>query len=123
VPHRPGTLKALAFRSGQVVASDEVRRAGVPARIVLVPDRSLTAPDGEDFSFVTVRIEEREGNLCPEADNVVRFTLEGPGRIAGVDNGNPAPWTSTPRCSVYLNRRVGDAGVRNVRTWPRGEDH
>jgi beta-galactosidase len=90
VPYRPGTLKALAFRSGQVVAIDEVRTAGIPARVVLVPDRSRIAPDGEDLSFITVRVEDREGNLCPEADNLVRFTLEGPGRIAGVDNGNPA---------------------------------
>jgi beta-galactosidase len=90
VPYRPGTLKALAFRGGQVVASDEVRTAGVPARIVLIPDRSRIAPDGEDLSFVTVRVEDREGNLGPEADNLLRFTLEGPGRIAGVDNGNPA---------------------------------
>jgi beta-galactosidase len=90
VPYRPGKLKALAFRGGQVVASDEVRTAGVPARVVLVPDRSRIAPDGEDLSFVTVRVEDRDGNLCPEADNLVRFALMGPGRIAGVDNGNPA---------------------------------
>jgi len=67
-----------------------VRTAGAPARVVLVPDRARVAADGEDLSFVTVRVEDRDGNQCPDADNLVRFTLMGPGRIAGVDNGNPA---------------------------------
>ena len=46
--------------------------------------------DGEDLSFVTVRVEDKDGNLCPTADNLVKFRLEGPGAIAGVDNGNAA---------------------------------
>jgi beta-galactosidase len=31
-----------------------------------------------------------DGNLCPLADNLVRFAVTGAGRIAAVDNGNPA---------------------------------
>ena len=46
--------------------------------------------DGEDLSFVTVRVEDAEGNLVPGADNLVRFTVEGAGRVAAVDNGDPA---------------------------------
>jgi beta-galactosidase len=56
---------------------------------VLSPDR--TRLDGaEDLVFVTVRIEDAAGALCPLADNQVRFTVSGPGRLAAVDNGNPA---------------------------------
>jgi len=73
-----------------VVASDEVRTAGAPAKITLVPDRSQIAADGDDLSFITVRIEDQDGNLCPLADNLVRFNVSGPGRIAAVDNGNAA---------------------------------
>ncbi len=39
---------------------------------------------------MTVRVEDKDGNLCPEADNLVKFTLEGAGTIAAVDNGNAA---------------------------------
>ena len=39
---------------------------------------------------MTVRVEDAQGNLVPGADNLVRFAVEGAGRIAAVDNGNPA---------------------------------
>jgi beta-galactosidase len=90
VPYAPGTLTAVAFAGGQTVASTEVRTAGAPARVVLVPDRTTLHADGEDLSFVTVRIEDAEGNLVPGADNLVRFAVQGAGRIAAVDNGNAA---------------------------------
>ena len=72
------------------MAVDEVRTAGAPARVVLVPDRAAIPADGEDLSFVTVRVEDKDGNFCPLADNLVRFALDGAGNIAGVDNGNAA---------------------------------
>jgi len=90
VPYAPGTLKAVAYAGDQAVASTEVKTAGAPAQVVLAPDRATIHPDGEDLSFVTVRIEDAAGNLVPAADNLVRFVVEGAGRIAAVDNGNPA---------------------------------
>ena len=45
---------------------------------------------GDDLSFLTVRVEDKDGNLCPLADNLVRFHVEGAGSIAAVDNGNAA---------------------------------
>jgi beta-galactosidase len=89
-PYEPGTLRAVAFKSGVQVAVDEIRTAGAPAKITLAPDRSKIRADGDDLSFVTVRIEDKDGNLCPLADNLVRFKVEGAGRIAAVDNGNAA---------------------------------
>ncbi len=90
VPYESGVLQAIAYRNGKQVASDEVRTAGAPAKIALHPDRTTIAADGYDLCFVTVRIEDREGNLCPLADNLVRFKVTGAGVIQAVDNGNPA---------------------------------
>jgi beta-galactosidase len=90
VPFAPGTLKAVAYVAGRPVATDEVRTAGAPAKLVLQPDRSRIRADGDDLSFVTVRVEDAAGNLVPGADNLVRFSVEGAGRIAAVDNGNAA---------------------------------
>jgi beta-galactosidase len=89
-PYEPGTLRAVAIKGGKTVATEEIRTAGAPARIALVPDRAKISADGDDLSFVTVRIEDKDGNLCPLADNLVRFKVEGAGRIAAVDNGNSA---------------------------------
>jgi beta-galactosidase len=90
VPYEPGTLRAVAYEGGTEVVTSEVRTAGPPARVTLAPDRATIHADGEDLSFVTVRVEDKDGNLCPAADNLVRFHVEGAGRIAAVDNGNAA---------------------------------
>jgi beta-galactosidase len=89
VPYAPGALRAVARRDGMTVATDEIHTAGRPARIVLKPDRTELSADGEDLSYVRVEVVDRAGHLCPNADNPVRFAIEGEGVIAGVDNGNP----------------------------------
>jgi len=90
VPYQPGSIKAVAYSGGKQVASQEIRTAGTPARIKLSADRSLIHADGDDLSYITVRVEDKDGNLCPDADNLVHFNVTGAGDIAGVDNGNEA---------------------------------
>jgi beta-galactosidase len=90
VPYAPGSIKVVAYQGGKAVATEETKTAGAPARVVLTPDRAAIGADGEDLSFVTVRVEDKDGNFCPMADNEVKFKLDGPAKIAGVDNGNPA---------------------------------
>jgi beta-galactosidase len=90
VPYQPGTLTATAYSHGKVVARDEVHTAGAPAKIELIADRKAVAADGDDLSFITVRIEDQAGHLAPVADNLVNFKVSGAGKIAAVDNGNAA---------------------------------
>ena len=90
VPYQPGVLKAVAYRAGKVVAQETVRTAGAPARIRLMADRDVITGDGDDLSFITVRIEDQAGNLCPRADNLVTFKITGAGQLEAVDNGNAA---------------------------------
>jgi beta-galactosidase len=90
VPYAPGDLKAVAYRDGKQAAVDEVRTAGAPARLKLTPDHTSILADGDDLSFLTIRVEDRDGNLCPSADNLVHFNVTGAGTIAAVDNGNAA---------------------------------
>jgi beta-galactosidase len=104
VPWAAGTLRAVALEGDRTVATKEVRTAGAPAKVALQPDRKTIDAGGRDLSFVTVRIEDREGNLCPMANNLVRFTLSGPGSIAGVDNGDSAttePFQANQRTAFY----------------------
>lgn len=87
LPYRPGTLHAEARTGGKTVRTRDIRTAGAPTRIVLEPDRTAIQADGRDLCFVTVRIEDADGNLCPHADNTVRFHVEGPGVLRATDNG------------------------------------
>lgn len=89
VKFEPGTVRAVSRKDGKVVAEQEIHTAGEPAQIRLTPDRSTIHADGRDLSFVTVEILDKDGNLCPNAENDVTFVLDGPGFIAGVDNGSP----------------------------------
>jgi beta-galactosidase len=89
VAYIQGTLKAVAKNNGEIVCSDEVQTTGAPAKIALIPDRTEITADGEDLSYIKVEIVDQEGRVCPNADNLVKFIIEGNGFIAGVGNGNP----------------------------------
>ena len=89
VTFEPGTVKVVARRNGVQTASQEIHTAGEPAQIRLTPDRSRISADGTDLSFVTVEVLDKDGNLCPNAENLVQFSLKGAAKIAGVDNGSP----------------------------------
>ena len=89
VTFEPGTVKVVARKNGVETASREIHTAGEPAQIRLTPDRTTIKANGTDLSFVTVEILDKDGNLCPNAENLVQFSIDGNGFIAGVDNGSP----------------------------------
>ncbi len=100
VPFAPGSLRAVGYIDGKQVAEKEIKTAGPPAKVTLVPDRTELSADGNDLSYVTVRIEDADGNLCPLASNLVHFSVKGAATIAAVGNGNAsttAPFIANQR--------------------------
>lgn len=89
VKYEAGEVKVVSRKDGKEVKSEVIRTAGAPASIRLTADKRTVTSDGRDLSFVTVEIVDAEGNICPWADNLVKFSVEGSGFIAGVDNGSP----------------------------------
>ncbi len=123
VPYSPGTLCAVAFRNGKPLGDAVVKTAGSPASIRLTPDRDTLRSDGEDLCFVTVEILDQAGNLCPLADNTIRFRVDGPAEIVAVDNGNPrsyAPFQSDTvqaffgKAMLVLRMKAGKTGSVTV---------
>ncbi len=94
VPFTPGKLRAVSRKSGKAILVRELETAGAPARIKLIADRNRIAANKEDLSFVTVRIEDEQGNLIPQAANLIQFSVAGGASIAGVDNGDPTSMES-----------------------------
>jgi beta-galactosidase len=90
VPYKAGSIKVVAYKNGKEVATKEIKTAGKPAKIKLTADRSQIDADGKDLSFITVRVEDKDGNLCPNADNLVNFEVTGNGSREAVGNGNSA---------------------------------
>jgi beta-galactosidase len=89
VPFAEGTLEAKGTKGSAVVVSDEVQTAGPAAALALKVDRASIAADGRDLSFVEVDVVDAQGVVVPRASDTIDFTINGPGTIAGVDNGNP----------------------------------
>ena len=94
VPFEPGVLKAISRKDGKEVLTQEIHTAGKPERIRLTADRVSIASGGKDLSFITVEMLDANGNVVPTADQLIRFTLEGGGMIAGTDNGDPTDHVS-----------------------------
>lgn len=89
VPYASGTIKAVGKKNGSVVCEAEQKTAGVAARIKLTVDRDNLESNGKDLSFIKVEVEDKDGTLVPNAGNLIMFTIEGPGKLVGVNNGNP----------------------------------
>ncbi|MEP7279817.1 MAG: beta-galactosidase GalB [Bacteroidota bacterium] len=94
VVYAPGTLKAVSRKNKRTVLEKIIHTAGAPAAILLTADRSVINADGTDLSFVTAKLVDKDGNMVPDADNLVKFEVNGNGFIAGTDNGNPVSMES-----------------------------
>lgn len=89
VTYEPGEVRVVARKNGKQVNEKTIRTAGAPHHIRLTPNHNVLKANGRSLSFVTVEVVDKEGNLCPWADQNIQFSLTGEGKIAGVDNGSP----------------------------------
>ncbi|WP_430809499.1 MULTISPECIES: beta-galactosidase GalB [unclassified Carboxylicivirga] len=126
VKYEPGELKVIAYNNGEVAASKTIVTASEPAQINLLPDRKIIEADGYDLSFITVRIEDKQGNFCPMADNLIHFDIKGPATIAAVGNGNAAttePFQAHYRkafnglCMLIIKSEKGKAGKVSIKAY------
>ena len=88
VTFEPGEVKIVARNGGTVIGESTIRTAGEPAKVYLTTDRKMFNADGKSLAFVTVTILDKDGNVCPDADNDISFKIKGEATIAGVDNGS-----------------------------------
>ncbi|KWX76193.1 glycoside hydrolase [Paenibacillus riograndensis] len=89
LPYTAGVLRAVAYdEQGNVMASAQRSSFGDAASLVLTPDKHVLAADGQDLIFVTVTAADRQGLPVENANNRIHFSVEGPGRLIGLDNGD-----------------------------------
>ena len=100
---------------GREVERWSLQTAGAPAQLRLTTGRATLRADGQDLAFVSVEVLDKNGVLCPNAADQIRFSLSGPGTIAAVGNGNPATDESFQkptrkafqgRCEVILKSKM-----------------
>ena len=86
VEYQPGEIKVVGIRDS-LTFEDVIRTAGAPARLRATVDRPFFRAAPGDVAHVTIEVLDKDGNLCPLTDNLVRFQVKG-GRLVGVENGN-----------------------------------
>ena len=102
VVYQPGELKAIAYKEGEKIGESIVKTAGRPHTLRLVPDQTSIKADGNDLSYILIEALDKDGNLCPLADNKIQIKIDGEAKIAGVGNGNPQSMNSFKSSSVSL---------------------
>lgn len=90
VAYAAGTLVANGYdASGNLIAQDIQYTAGTPAKLALSSDKTAVSTASDDLVYITCDVQDKNGTLCPNADNSVVFTVIG-GTIIGTDNGHGA---------------------------------
>lgn len=100
VPFQPGTLKAVARNKNKEVATDILRTAETPAKIVFLADRKSLGNTWDDVANIEVRVVDQNDTLVPSYGELIKFTTSGPAKILGLDSGNVTsiePFQATER--------------------------
>jgi beta-galactosidase len=88
VSYAPGTLSAVAYKKGRKLQT-KLETTGAPYEVVVAPSKTTMIADGQDASVMDITVIDKEGREIPDANNLLKFTVSGPGRIIGVGNGDP----------------------------------
>ncbi|MBN2520496.1 MAG: hypothetical protein JXB17_08330, partial [Bacteroidales bacterium] len=90
VKYEPGILIARGYKDGKEIITEQIETSGEPTSIILTPYQPSIKADGEDISVITVQVNDSKGNMVPTAGNEITFSIDGPGNIIGIGNGNPS---------------------------------
>ena len=121
--YQPGKLEARGYKAGKVITKDIVETTTAPAQVALNSDVNTLKADGCNVAVIRVAIKDAKGRAVPTADNLVHFSIEGPGRIIGTGNGNPSshePDKATQRMAfngycivlVQTNKQAGEIRLK-----------
>ena len=88
--YQPGKVVAVGYKNGKHILTETIATTKPAAKIILKADRQQISPDNRDVAVVTVEIQDKNGNIVPDACPMLSIRLDGNGRILGVGNGDPS---------------------------------
>jgi Beta-galactosidase/beta-glucuronidase len=94
--YRPGKVVATGYKKGRKVLVETIETTEKASAVALEADRTALQADGRDLAVVTVCLKDRKGRFVPNACEWVTLEVNGPARILGVGNGDPA-WQEKER--------------------------
>ncbi len=93
VPYEAGTLRAEAGNERVTLST-----AGKPASLRLTADKQIMKAGGQDLTYVTVEVVDKQGRICPNADIPCEAFVSGQGTLlsfASADLKDTEPYTSS----------------------------
>ena len=115
--YEPGELKVVAYdAAGTPVAEKVVRTAGKPHHLVLTPAVKELKADGDDLLYVTVQVADKNGNIVPTDDRMVKFAVSGAGSYEAAANGDPTCLLPFQNPEMKLFSGAATAIVRSGKT-------
>ena len=89
VVYEPGEVRVVGYdKNGKAVEEKTIRTAGKAHHLELIADRTEITADGKDLAYVTVRVVDKDGNLCPHDNRLVNFSVKGAGKYRAAANGD-----------------------------------
>ncbi|GMK41118.1 hypothetical protein PCCS19_41740 [Paenibacillus sp. CCS19] len=89
IPYTAGVLRAVAYdENGTPIATDIQSSFGDAASIALTADKTTLTSDGSDLVFIEISALDSDGIPVQNANNRIHVTVEGAGRLVGLDNGD-----------------------------------
>lgn len=120
VVYTPGELKVVAYKNGNKWAEEIIETTGEAKALKATADRYKISSNGEDLSFITIKVIDKNGNTVPHSSNLLHFRIEGAGEIVAADNGDPTDlraFSSTSRnafngmCLVIIRSKKDQKGL------------
>ena len=102
VKYAEGTLQAIAYNNGKVVARHKIETTGKAVRLIVTPDNSKWQADGMDLQHVRIEAVDKKGRRVPMAQDELTFSVEGDARIVAVTNGD----NNSEELNVQDHRRL-----------------
>ena len=88
VRYKKGYIEAVGRNNGKVVCSHRIETASKPVKLILEADNSDWKADGMDLQHIRVTAVDSKGRRCPQAQQMLSFSVEGDASLVAVDNGN-----------------------------------
>lgn len=111
VPYKSGELKAVVYNGKKRVAETVLRTSGEPAGIRLYADRNLIQADGQDLSYITIELIDKQGNVCL-SEKEIQCRVSGGATLEALANSNPMSVESFISSARKLWRGAALAVVR-----------
>ncbi|HLP15594.1 MAG TPA: beta-galactosidase GalA [Bacteroidota bacterium] len=121
VAYEPGILTARGLKGDAVIVTDSTGFTAQAQSLSLATDRTSIASDGRDACVIEIRAVDAQGRTVPTDNHQLTFSLEGPGKILGVGNGDPSSHEPDRFIEQYSSAQITDLKELSVPALAAGQ--